>query len=190
MSSPQSCATLTGTPIITAAHRPTRSARRTMRGSLAPKACAARGATAETGPMPNTNPTNKMSCARLTAAMAASPSRPMRTRSVVIMATWPSWVSAIGQASLTVSIVSARQTARTFVAADPAAVMVPGNVMARHHNGCRGERKAQRGDFSAAPRRDEEFAVAVAADNGRGDDAFDLPAVRGDERGDVVADRG
>src|SRR5262245_8799046 len=43
---------------------------------------------------------------------------------------------------------------------------------------------------SAAPRRDQEFAIAVAAGNGGGDDAFDLPFKRGNERGDVVADGG
>src|SRR5262245_12113673 len=43
---------------------------------------------------------------------------------------------------------------------------------------------------SAVPRRDQKFAIAVAAGNGGGDDAFDLPALRSDERSDVVADRG
>src|SRR5262245_32361229 len=60
MSSPQSWATLMGTPSITAAQSPTRSERRTMRGSRAPKACAASGATADTGPIPSTNPTNRI----------------------------------------------------------------------------------------------------------------------------------
>ena len=48
---------------MTAAHSPTRSERRTMRGLRAPNACAASGATAETGPMPSTNPTNRIRCA-------------------------------------------------------------------------------------------------------------------------------
>jgi hypothetical protein len=37
-------------PMMTAAHNPTRSERRTRRGLRAPNACAASGATAETGP--------------------------------------------------------------------------------------------------------------------------------------------
>ena len=49
------------------------------------------------------------------------------------MAIWPSWVSAIGQASFAVSMISVRQMARSSSGAD--AVMVPGNVMARHHSG-------------------------------------------------------
>ena len=45
------------------------------------------------------------------------------------MAIWPSWVSAIGQDRRTVSLISARQTARSVVGADGAAMMVPGKVM-------------------------------------------------------------
>ena len=41
-----------------------------------------------------------------------SPRRPINARSVVIMAIWPSCVSAIGHASLIVSIMSVRHTAR------------------------------------------------------------------------------
>ncbi len=72
----------------------------------------------------------------------------MSARSVVIMAIWPSWVSAIGHASLIVSMISARQTARSDGVAGVAAAMVPGNVIARHHSGCYGNRKAQRAGFS------------------------------------------
>ena len=144
-SSPQSCATLTGMPMMTAAHNPTRSERRTRRGLRAPNACAASGATAETGPMPRTNPTNRIRCARPTAAMACSPRRPINARSVVIMAIWPSCVSAIGHASLIVSIMSVRHGARLGCAGAPAATMVRGNVMARHHKECRGKRKAGAG---------------------------------------------
>ena len=109
--------------------------------------------------MPNTKPRNRIRCASPTDATAASPSRPISARSVVIIAIWPSWVSAIGQASLTVSAISVRQTKLSPCGAEVAAVMVPRWVMARHHNGCRGKRKAS----LAAPRRDQEFVIAVAA---------------------------
>ena len=58
------------------------------------------------------------------------------------MAIWPSWVSAIGQASRTVSLASTRQTARSVVGADGAAMMVPGKVMTERTiaDGMAGER--------------------------------------------------
>src|SRR5262245_28125952 len=189
MSSPQSCARLIGRPITTATQSPTRSERRTMRGWPAPKACAASGATAETGPMPNTNPTNKMRCARPTAAMAPSPSRPMSARSVVIMAIWPSWVSAMGHASLTVSIISARQTPCPARAAALATVIVPGSIMARAPEPTPWQEKGATGG-SRAIRGDEELAITVAAWNDRRLDAGDLPAARRDDAGDVLAYQG
>ena len=80
-----------------------------MRGCLAPKACAASGATADTTPMPITKATNSKVCASATAATTCSPRRPSSARSLVIIAIWPSCVSAIGQLSLTVSATSVRQ---------------------------------------------------------------------------------
>ena len=93
--------------------------------------------------MPSTKPMNKMRCASPTAAIASDPSRPIKARSVVIIAIWPSWVSAIGHASLIVSAISTRKTVRPAGASGPAAAMVPGDAMARHHSGCRGKRKAR-----------------------------------------------
>src|SRR5262245_40341757 len=43
---------------------------------------------------------------------------------------------------------------------------------------------------SVAIGHDEELAIAVAARDGRGHDLCDAPAVRPDEGGDVLADRG
>ena len=78
------------------------------------------------------------------------------------MAIWPSWVSAIGQASFDrLDDLGAPDGA--IVAASRAAVMVPGDVMARHHSGWCGKRKA--GVNSGAGRSYEEFAIAVAAGN-------------------------
>jgi len=92
-------------------HRPARKAARTPAGCSAPKACAASGATAETSPMPSTSAANSTVCASEAAAIACSPSRPIITRSVVSMAIWPSWVSAMGQASFRVSTASRRKGA-------------------------------------------------------------------------------
>ena len=79
-----------------------------VRGSRAPNACATSGATADIAPMPSTNTAKNIVCASDAAAIAASPSRPISARSVVIIAIWPSCVSAIGIASRIVSISSAR----------------------------------------------------------------------------------
>src|SRR5215813_413197 len=95
----------------------------------------------------------------------------------------------MGHASLTVSMTSARQTARCGGAAGVAAAMVLGNVIARHHSGRYGNRKARHAD-SAVVGCDEELAIALAAQDGRGHDAYDTPAARPDEGGDIVADRG
>ena len=59
--------------------------------------------------MPMVKAANSTVCASAAAASAASPRRPISARSVVIMTTWPSWISAIGNASRTVSTSSARQ---------------------------------------------------------------------------------
>src|SRR5215475_2677124 len=153
-----------------------------MRGSRAPKACAASAATADIGPMPSTKPQNRIRCVSATAATAPSPSRPINARSVVIMAIWPSCVSAIGQASLMVSRSSLRQMAGAL--ASPL-TMVPGSDMARHHTGGRGSRKA----ISIACRADQELVIAVAACDRRRNDACDTPALAGHEGCDVVTDR-
>ena len=55
-------------PSSVAAQRPTRSARRTMRGWRAPNACEASGDTAETMPMPTTKAANSTVCASADAA--------------------------------------------------------------------------------------------------------------------------
>ena len=52
------------------------------------------------------------------------------------------------------------------------------------------ERRGKLCGSSHATRRDEELAVAVAAENGGGGDADDLPVVCGNEGGNVVANRG
>src|ERR1700741_834340 len=93
----------------------------------------------------------------------------------------------MGHASLIVSMISARQTERARAVA--AAVMFPGTVISRHRSGCYGNRKVQRAG-SAAPGCDEEFAVAVAARNGRRDHSGDRPPAGRDKAGDVVADGG
>ena len=116
---------------MTDAQRPTRSARRTIRGWHPPTYWAASGVTAETIPIPTTNTVNSTVCASAAAATALSPSRPISARSLVIMAIWPSCVSAIGSASLTVSVNSARQSAVPAGALASAADMTPGMVMAR-----------------------------------------------------------
>ena len=79
--------------------------------------------------MPTTKQVKSTVCASAAAATALSPRRPISARSLVIMAIWPSCVSAIGSASFTVSAISARQ--RLLPAgASPAAAIVPGMVMA------------------------------------------------------------
>ena len=83
-----------------------------MRGLRAPNACAANGATAETSPIPKVKLTKNTVCASDAAATASPPRRPIKARSVVIIAICPSWVSAIGTASLSVS----RQLEREMVA--------------------------------------------------------------------------
>ena len=92
-----------GRQISSAAQSPTRSARRTIRGSRAPNAWAANGATADISPIPKVKLTQNTVLASAAAATAASPSRPIKARSVVIIAICPSCVSAIGTASLSVS---------------------------------------------------------------------------------------
>ncbi len=119
-----------GTPRITAAHKPTRKARRTMRGCRAPYACEAKGATADTSPMPTVKAANSTVCASAAAASAASPRRPISTRSVVIMTIWPSWVSAIGTARRTVWASSARQRPPSAGTVASAARRVSREVMA------------------------------------------------------------
>ncbi len=104
-----------GSEISSPAHSPVRSARRTRRGSRAPKACAASGATADTSPIPMVKLMKYTVPASAAAATAALPSRPMKARSVVIIAIWLSCVSAIGTASRSVSLSSA---ARWWPAAD------------------------------------------------------------------------
>ena len=91
--SPNSGSAIIGSEISSAAHSPTRSARRTRRGLRAPNACAASGATAETSPMPKVKVTKNTVCASAAAATASSPSRPISARSVVMIAICPSWVS-------------------------------------------------------------------------------------------------
>ena len=80
--------------------------------------------------MPTTNIVNSTVCASAAAATALSPRRPISARSLVIMAIWPSCVSAIGSASLTVSVNSSRQILLSAGAA-PTACIAPGMVMAR-----------------------------------------------------------
>jgi hypothetical protein len=80
--------------------------------------------------MPSTNPRNKIRWASATPAIAPSPSLPIRARSVVIMAICPSWVRAIGQASLAVWAISMRQLAILVDGAALAAMMVPGVLAA------------------------------------------------------------
>ena len=63
----------------------------------------ANGATAETRPMPKVKLTNSTVCASDAAATASAPRRPIMAMSVVIIAICPSWVSAIGTASFSVS---------------------------------------------------------------------------------------
>ena len=104
--SPNSGNAIIGSEISSAAQRPTRSARRTMRGLRAPNACAASGATADTSPIPKVKVTKNTVCASAAAATASSPRRPISARSVVIIAICPSCVSAIGTASLSVSVSS------------------------------------------------------------------------------------
>src|SRR5258707_12348701 len=135
-------------------------------------------------PMPNTKPRNRIRWASPTAATADSPSRPNSARSVVIMAIWPSWVSAIGQASFTVSAISFRQTKRSPCGAEGAAVIVPGTVMARHHNGCHGERKA----VSALLSRNQELVIAVAAGYRGRDEPHNRPIEGRDQCRHVGAD--
>ena len=94
---------MVGTEIKSATQSPVRSERRTRCGWPAPKACAASGATADTSPIPKVKLMKNTVWASAAAATAASPSRPIRARSVVIIAICPSCVSAIGTASLSVS---------------------------------------------------------------------------------------
>ena len=54
--------------------------------------------------MPKVKLMKKTVCASAAAATATSPSRPINARSVVIIAICPSCVSAIGTASLSVSV--------------------------------------------------------------------------------------
>ena len=51
-------------------------------------------------------------------------------------------------------------------------------------------RQENTASYSIAVRPDEELAVTAATGNGRGDGAGDGPAERGDDGGNVVADRG
>ena len=141
--------------------------------------------------MPSTKPTNRIRCASPTAA-TASLAEPADQREV---GRHHGDLAELGQRDRPSELdrfddlgAPRRVTGRR---SRPAAAMVPGNVMARHHSGCRGKRKAghARG-LQALVRGDEEFAVAVAARDRRGDDAADVPAERRDERRDVVADRG
>ena len=118
--SPNSGSAIIGSEIMSAAHSPTRSARRTRRGLRAPNACAASGATAETSPMPKVKVTKNTVCASAAAATASSPSRPINARSVVIIAICPSWVAAMGTASFSVSVSS--RARRPRVGAAPSAV--------------------------------------------------------------------
>ncbi len=105
--SPRNDSAIIGSAINNAAHRPTRSDRRTPCGLRAPNACAASGATAETRPMPKVKLTKKTVCASDAAATASVPKRPISAMSVVIIAICPSCVSAIGTASFSVSPSSA-----------------------------------------------------------------------------------
>src|SRR5262245_34534229 len=122
---------VSGTPSSREAHSPTRKARRTRRGWRAPKACAAKGATACMKPMPSVKPTKRTVWASAAAATTLSPRRPSSIRSVVIMLIWPSWVSAIGAARRMVSRISARQMALAANAPAPAAVALLIAVMPR-----------------------------------------------------------
>jgi hypothetical protein len=101
-----------------------------MRGWRAPNACEASGATADTMPMPTVKAANSTVCASAVAATTWSPRRPSSIRSVVIMATWPSWVTAIGQARRIVSMISARQAVPGAGSSMPAAMCAGCEVMA------------------------------------------------------------
>ena len=73
--------------------------------------------------MPTVKAANSTVCASAAAASAASPSRPISARSVVIMTTWPSWISASGSANRTVSTTSARQRPARVGTPGPAAMI-------------------------------------------------------------------
>ena len=107
-----------------------------MRGLRAPNAWAANGATAETSPIPKVKLTKNTVCASDAAATASLPRRPMKARSVVIIAICPSCVSARGAARRSVSESSSARWWPGASAPDGAIVdfrsILPEDVMERH----------------------------------------------------------
>ena len=118
MSSPQKLADESGTP--SKSRGPQADAERAAHHARLARAKSLRGERRHRRDEPHAEHegANSTICASAAAATTSPPRRPTSARSVVIIATWPSCVSAIGRASRTVSVSSARQSAQPAGAAD------------------------------------------------------------------------